>query len=128
VLDENQEIAIKRLKSEHGWHEHHARVGAIAKFHCEYCNRDMLGSIESYDSWQLDHIIPSSQHGSDDIDNKALVCKTCNFMKGSFVPEGTDRESRIRSAKEYVTKRRELKSTELQRIREIAGYPSASAA
>lgn len=108
-----------------GWHEHNVVVGVKARFRCEYCDRDLLASIEDYDSWQLDHIVPSSQHGADDIPNKALCCKTCNFMKSTFAPVGATREERLASAREYVTERRSRKLEELERIRALVGYVKA---
>ena len=127
LTDESRIAAIVELRKL-GWHEHHATVGVSARFACEYCDRDLLASIENYDTWQLDHIIPSSQHGSDEIANKALACKTCNFMKGWFVPDGDSRESRITNARRYIAERRVSKTAELERIRKIAGYESRDAA
>lgn len=120
LVPEAKPLAIERLQGL-GWHEHHAVIGVEAGFCCEYCGRDLLASVNDYDAWQLDHIVPSSQHGADDIPNKALCCKTCNFLKGIFVPTGTTRQERLASARNYIDERRQAKLDELQRIRAIAG-------
>ena len=62
-------------------------------FKCEYCGRDLLASIEDYDAWQLDHVVPTSKEGPDSFENLALCCKACNFMKLRYTPIGATREA-----------------------------------
>jgi CRISPR/Cas system Type II protein with McrA/HNH and RuvC-like nuclease domain len=120
--DSLKSTVIQQLQRELGWHLHHAHVGVEARFKCEYCGRDLLASVEDYDAWQLDHIIPTSGGGDDSIENKALTCKACNFMKRTFVPEGETRNERIASARAHIKKRRENKEQELYKVRRLAGY------
>jgi 5-methylcytosine-specific restriction endonuclease McrA len=35
----------------------------------------------------IDHIVPRCQGGSDDLDNLATCCSTCNSSKGGRTPE-----------------------------------------
>lgn len=49
-----------------------------AKFCCEYC----LARLEySPDVFSIEHIIPKSKNGTDEIENLALSCQTCNNYK-----------------------------------------------
>jgi hypothetical protein len=50
---------------------------------CAYCGRE-LGTIKQM---QVDHIIPRFKGGTDDLDNLAPACRTCNNFKRSFTVE-----------------------------------------
>lgn len=50
-----------------------------AQGRCEYC---LLPESEALHKHQIDHIIPRQHGGSDDDDNLALSCTTCNCYKG----------------------------------------------
>lgn len=61
-----------------------------AQLRCEYCHAD--------ERWQfirftIDHIIPLSVGGSDEIDNLALACRNCNERRGNRI-EGYDLETK----------------------------------
>jgi HNH endonuclease len=60
-----------------------------AKYLCEYCH-----SLEilSANRLTIDHIVPRSLGGSDDIDNLALACRRCNERRYNFVA-GIDPET-----------------------------------
>ena len=53
-----------------------------ADFLCEYCHSSEEASAARYD---LDHIVPRSLNGSDDLDNLALACQRCNGYKYNFI-------------------------------------------
>jgi hypothetical protein len=60
-----------------------------AQRRCEYCHAD--------ERWQfvrftIDHILPQSAGGSDDVDNLALACRNCNERRGNRI-EGRDPET-----------------------------------
>lgn len=60
-----------------------------AQLHCEYCHAD--------ERWQfirftIDHVLPQSAGGSDDVDNLALACRNCNERRGNR-SEGRDPET-----------------------------------
>ena len=90
--DEARKILINELH----WPKDIVEMGIRAKFCCEYCGKDLLTDVDTYDSWQKDHIIPN---GINDPDNLAVSCKTCNFIKRGTDPstrtEATDRKSLI---------------------------------
>ena len=107
---------IKALVGQ-GWSRESAQLGIDARFSCEYCDRHLLGSIEDYDSWQIDHIDPVSKGGLEDsLENKAVCCKTCNFMKRNQKPEGSTREERIESVRQVIHRKRKRKQDELHAV------------
>ena len=50
---------------------------------CPYCRE----SISSQDELTIDHIVPKSKGGTDDIENLQPMHKLCNCEKGCIVPE-----------------------------------------
>lgn len=115
---EEEEI-VSALVKKFGWSEGSARLGVQAHFRCEYCGRDLLASVDDYDAWQVDHILPQSKGGPDDPDNLAVSCKTCNFLKRNVVPEGLDRHARLRNATVQIQISRARKLDEVSAIRNL---------
>lgn len=99
-----------------GWSRETVRLGIRASFRCEYCDRYLLGSIEDYHTWQVEHIIPVSKGGSEDLDNKAIACEACNLMKRVNLPEGDTRAERLRSARHLIYEKRKRKQEELDEL------------
>jgi hypothetical protein len=60
-----------------------------AEYLCEYCHSLELLSANRF---TIDHIVPRSLGGSDDIDNLALACRRCNERRYNFVA-GIDPET-----------------------------------
>ncbi len=60
-----------------------------AKYLCEYCHSPERLSASRF---TVDHIIPKSLGGSDDLDNLALACRRCNEKRYNFVA-GIDPET-----------------------------------
>ena len=110
-----------------------AKVCERAGYKCEYCDKDMLASLEDYLSWQADHIIPWRANGEHTFDNIALSCPTCNMrLKRGWNPvdaagENACRRELVRVVREHVeVKRSQLNYEEnFSRHREIVGYPSS---
>jgi hypothetical protein len=106
------------------WSTRAVRIGIRAKFRCEYCDKDLLGSPESFKSWQEDHIIP--KHAGidpDDEDNIALSCRECNVdFKGTWDPRQACRKSDP-SRQDLISAVRNHVSRERTRIAEqVARY------
>ena len=61
------------------WNMNTLAVWRRAEFKCEYCRKSLTDKSEEYyfDS-HMDHIVPK---GGNEIDNFALACKACNFIK-----------------------------------------------
>lgn len=83
-----------------------ARQGLLQDFRCVYCDRDLLASYDNYNSWACDHIIPLSRDGDGAEENVVICCRTCNFLKRSYVPNGATRAERIADARRYVQEAR----------------------
>ena len=93
--------------------------------YCEYCGKNLIESVDSYDSWQIDHIIPRNDDPSnEEIDNLALTCKTCNFAKRhsstDALLKGKTRKDKIVEARRIVWERRSRKEATLMKVKEFA--------
>ncbi len=64
-------------------------VRARAEYLCEYCHSPERLSANRF---TVDHVLPRSLQGSDDIDNLALACRRCNERRYNFMT-GTDPET-----------------------------------
>jgi 5-methylcytosine-specific restriction endonuclease McrA len=114
---EERSNIIQELQKLFRFSEWTAKRGLETDCRCEYCDRDLLASFNDYDSWQIDHIYPSSKGGKDQYENMAVCCKTCNFLKRNYVPTGVTREEQIADARHYIQSKREMREAELGRIR-----------
>jgi 5-methylcytosine-specific restriction endonuclease McrA len=107
-----------------GWSNEAFEIGLRARFHCEYCDRDLLASVDDYDAWQVDHIVPASRSGINHISNYALACKTCNFLKRHSSPAEAvdpvaDRPHAIALVRALVLDRRDAKNQRVRKMREM---------
>jgi hypothetical protein len=93
---------IETLCSEHEFGEWYAKHIQDQKFLCIYCDRDFLASYDDYNSMQHEHIIPLSGGGENSFDNMAVACKTCNFIKQTYMPTGIRRSELIADARRHV--------------------------
>jgi hypothetical protein len=59
-----------------------------AKYLCEYCHSPERSSSNVF---TIDHLMPQSLGGSDDLSNLALACRRCNERRYNFM-SGTDPE------------------------------------
>jgi 5-methylcytosine-specific restriction endonuclease McrA len=112
-----------------GWNLETAKRAVIADFKCEYCDRDLLASVDDYKSFEDDHIVPLSLGGSEHGDNIAFACRTCNFhAKHKWDPrkggENKSREELIRASRAHVSRRREQFLEKVLRLRKIMHEPA----
>lgn len=116
--DKNSQLVedLQRLFRFGDWN---AKRGLESGFRCEYCNRDLLASFNDYDSWQIDHVMPSSKGGIHEYDNMAVSCKTCNFLKRDYLPTGETRNERLADARRHIQELRVMREAELSQIREL---------
>lgn len=90
-----------------GWSETTLEVWLRAKGHCEYCDRDLQATADDYFfGYNVDHVVPLSRGGTDQVCNYALACRPCNLIKRNHVARDTGadltREERILRAREYI--------------------------
>ena len=116
---------IDELRSELNFPEQQMYVAVRARFCCEYCGKNLLESVDSYDSWQIDHIIPRNDDPNNEyVENLALTCKTCNFAKRHSTTEALlnseTRKDKIEEARRMVWERRSQKEVTLMKVKEFA--------
>jgi 5-methylcytosine-specific restriction endonuclease McrA len=117
---------IEALVNTGQWGENDVILGIRAGFKCEYCDKDLLASVDNYKEWQKDHIIPLSKGGEDINENIAISCKTCNVnIKGRWNPadesasENLSRQELITLVREYGIKRRTQMLSDICLFRKI---------
>jgi 5-methylcytosine-specific restriction endonuclease McrA len=120
------EKIIEALVSTGKWGEDDVKVGIRAGFKCEYCDKDLLASVDNYKEWQKDHMIPTSKGGEDINENIALSCKTCNMsIKSRWNPadvagENASRQELIKAVREFVREKRTVMLSDICTFRAIA--------
>lgn len=109
--------AKAELIAHHGWSRETLEVWCRAGFRCEYCPENLLKSSDAYfRGGHIDHIVPG---GGDHLDNLALACAPCNYLKrgtdprvgGSGIPT---RDALISAAKRIIEDRRRAANARLE--------------
>jgi hypothetical protein len=68
-------------------------VAERADYRCEYCH----APEEAFNfPFEVEHIVPTSRGGSDDLNNLALSCRACNAYKAAF-EVGRDSETQMQT-------------------------------
>jgi hypothetical protein len=67
------------------------RIADRAGHRCEYCHAPEIAFNFPFD---VEHFIPTSKQGSDDDENLALACRSCNLHKANRI-SGIDRDRQI---------------------------------
>lgn len=70
------------------------------KFKCQYCEHDGLASPENWRYTTVDHFIPKTQGGTNDLDNLKTSCSYCNSLKGDKL------FSSVEEVRDYIKKRK----------------------
>jgi 5-methylcytosine-specific restriction endonuclease McrA len=123
-MKDHQRI-INELVKTGKWGKAQAERAVRSNFKCEYCDKDLLASVENFKEWQEDHIIPLSSGGKDEDSNIAVSCRTCNVNVKSrwnpldVGPDSQSREDLIEVVREYVTKKRTDLLDEVSTFRKI---------
>lgn len=121
----SRDEAIEKLVETGSWGPVDADLGIDSDFKCQYCNKDLLSSVDNYKEWQTDHLIPSSADGADSKENYVICCRTCNFIKGRWNPaiEYTNhhpsREQLISASRDYILRKRTVTKSQIEKYREI---------
>lgn len=108
------DILVKKYR----WGELDIELGFESDFRCVYCGKDFLSSVDNYNEWQKDHIIPQSKGGDkENKDNLVASCKTCNFIKGKYSPKEGSRVDMLADAMKYIQNKRAEKQKEINEMR-----------
>lgn len=75
------------------------------KITCFCCKKSLSAEDAS-----IDHFIPKSRGGTDDVDNLVLMCRSCNQIKGSICPKNEPTIINI------LLKKKKIKTTDIFRI------------
>lgn len=51
-------------------------------YRCAYCGCDLLGSLDALMGASIDHVVPKSKGGTNDVSNLVACCTPCNRLKG----------------------------------------------
>jgi len=119
-----KEELVERLMREFRFSPEQVELGLKAGFRCQDCGRDLLESVDAYDAWHTEHVVPTSKEGPPGTENWALACKTCNFMKGNWLPDdpafrGLSLDEQIAVMRRRVQERRADKQLEVARLRRV---------
>lgn len=110
---------IEKIKDLHGFGDWNIQLGFEQRFRCIYCDGDLLATYDAYNSWQWDHVVPGSKGGKDTLENIAICCKACNYLKRDYIPSGSTREEQIDDARRYVLKKRKNEEIKLAALRDL---------
>ena len=124
-----REEVVAALVATGKWSEGTARLAERAAYKCEYCDFDLLKSIDAYKLLEVDHIVPASRGGDPaNFENLALSCRHCNWhLKRSWNPrtvagDEANRAKLIAAVREYVAGVRPSRDEDLKQVRQIVGY------
>lgn len=127
-----REDVVARLVATGKWSESTARLAEHAGYKCEYCGFDLLGSVEAYKLFEVDHIVPQSLSGDAiEFNNLALSCRHCNFhLKRSWDPRSVaghyaSREQLVLAVKVHIDDLRHIRHQDLEEVRGIVGWTQA---
>ena len=112
-----QEVIDRGSKSLKWYRETYIRDG----YKCVYCDKDVKSQFDDWMSIQVDHIVPVSKGGSDDIENRGTSCNVCNSLKHSYIPdnfESMSRDELMKDIRAYVKEKRKNWEAKYQRAME----------
>ena len=125
----DRDAVIARLRELPHWGSPGIECGIRAGFRCEYCDRDLLASLNDYKAWAQDHIVPG---GGDALDNMAVACHPCNSLyKGKWDPRGeaghtASREELIAVTRRFIGEERRKEQIVLAEVRALVGWPAVA--
>ena len=95
---------------------------------CVYCGRDLIADIYLFWGFLVnDHLVPRAKGGSDTVENHATSCRTCNAVKGDYMPDGYEsmnREEIINACRAFIAQKLEgYRHIHDERRRTIEDYP-----
>ena len=128
----NRDAIVARLVALPLWGPMGIDCGIRAGLRCEYCDRDLLSSLDDYKAWAQDHIVPERLGGQHTLENMAVACHSCNSAyKKAWDPRSVagvsaSREELVAVTREFVAEKRRTEQEVLAQVREIAGWSDDS--
>ncbi len=122
---------VARLMTLPLWGSMGIECGIRAGFRCEYCDRDLLSSLDDYKAWAQDHIVPERLGGADTIEKMAVSCDPCNSAyKKAWNPRSVagataSRAELIAATRRLIAEKRAAEQAVLTEVREVTGWSLA---
>lgn len=91
---------------------------------CVYCGLDLKADYDRFMMATEDHLVPGSKGTyARDLENLVLSCRTCNSLKGNFVPHPPIDHKKQR--RQYVTEvRAHIMGKRGERVKEFHSSPT----
>lgn len=130
----NTDALIRELIAKFRFSEEAARISCEDRFRCVYCGLNLLTTVDTYRSYETEHILPKRYAElTDEITNKTSACRVCNYIKRDWDPntdgdrvyvDGTghlaaeQRATLIARGRRFIEQERIKKTKELLALRE----------
>jgi 5-methylcytosine-specific restriction endonuclease McrA len=120
----DREKIINELMVMHRWSRDQIEISELDGHRCRYCDKDLLGNVDDFREWSIDHLVPISRGGdAKDRGNLVLACWTCNIIKRQWDPRTVtaagDREAFIEATRKFLAAKRENLRQRLDEQREL---------
>ena len=112
---------LKAALVESSWQPETLELAIATGFRCQYCDKSFFEDVDSWYSFERDHIAPRDST-NDNTENLTAACTTCNRLKRRSdprkeAPNTPTREQLVDAAKKIIGKRRAAAQTRLERER-----------
>ena len=111
---------IARFAKDFNWEPDNVRIALESGFRCAYCDLDLFRDVESYFLWTVDHLVPRSAGGADEVSNMVLACRICNvnlkrrWNPAKGLPPGASKAELLQHARAHVGSER---ARQVERVR-----------
>ena len=118
------ELKAKLIKS--SWNPDTLELAIATEFRCEYCGKYFFEDVDSWNSFERDHIAPrNSINDNPNNLNLTAACTTCNRLKRRTdpqkkAPNNPTRKQLIEAAKQIIDQRRGAAQARLEKERGLA--------
>ena len=127
----DRDAVVARLMTLPLWGPMGIACGLRAGLRCEYCDRDLLSSLDDYKAWTQDHIVPQRFGGADTFENMAVACHPRNsaYRKAwdprSVAGATASRAELVTATRRLIAEKRAAEQAVLTEVREVTGWSLA---
>ena len=127
--DVDRDGVVARLMTLPLWGPMGIACGLRAGFRCEYCDRDLLSSLDDYKAWAQDHI--QRLGSADTFENMAVACHPCHSAyKKAWDPRyvagpTASRAELVTATRKLIAEKRAAEQAVLTEVREVTGWSLA---